>query len=284
SVGGFWVSGLILFLIATGLPWSTFWGDYFKTMRSVTGTAVVKQDWDGGHAEHEMDGKHDEHRGHGEHAGHGENAEHQQHANGAKPKPSGGPSWRTPVPDLDSYDLTLVNNAAAHASQLDWLPPVLVKPPTDGSTVWTIASDTPNRPHRQTMRWDAASQVMVDHETFAMRHWVDRVVRQGIALHEGQRFGLANQLIALTATVGLVMLSSTGIILWWRRRDQLGHSNRGLSPPASKANSQPREFSRKRFAILAIVTSALAIYLPLFGLSLAAVLMVDRVAMRFLFD
>ncbi len=48
SVGGVWASGLILFLVVTGLPWATFWGDYFKSMRRWTGTAVVKQDWSSG--------------------------------------------------------------------------------------------------------------------------------------------------------------------------------------------------------------------------------------------
>ncbi len=36
----------------TGLPWATFWGDYFKNVRKWTATDVVKQDWDSGHGAH----------------------------------------------------------------------------------------------------------------------------------------------------------------------------------------------------------------------------------------
>ena len=51
SVGGFWLSGLILFLVATGLPWANFWGDYFKSIRKVTGTSNVVELWDHGNTE-----------------------------------------------------------------------------------------------------------------------------------------------------------------------------------------------------------------------------------------
>ncbi|MFN5741729.1 MAG: PepSY-associated TM helix domain-containing protein, partial [Planctomyces sp.] len=45
AVVGLWITGLALFLLLTGLPWAKFWGDYFKTVRQITGTAVARQDW-----------------------------------------------------------------------------------------------------------------------------------------------------------------------------------------------------------------------------------------------
>ena len=50
GVTGFWISGLALFLLFTGLPWAKFWGDYFKNVRRLTGTAVAEQDWTNGQA------------------------------------------------------------------------------------------------------------------------------------------------------------------------------------------------------------------------------------------
>ena len=50
AVTGFWISGLALFLLFSGLPWAKFWGDYLKAARRLTGTAVARQDWTNGAA------------------------------------------------------------------------------------------------------------------------------------------------------------------------------------------------------------------------------------------
>ena len=263
SVGGFWASGLIVFLIATGLPWSTFWGDYFKWVRKATGTNVVVAHGDGGH----RDGEHWD----GGHVAHQKGGAETTGDTEEKARSAGGPSWRTPPPDPSSYQLDELVSVATFAETVDWLPPVLLLPPPSSDSVWTIKSETANRPHRKSIRYDVSAQQVVNHETFADRHWVDRVVGQGIALHEGQRFGLPNQLIALFATASLVMLSCTGILLWWRRRD-----GGWLSPPAS-SRAEP---STTRLAMVAIVGASLAVYLPLFGITLVGVLVLDRIAFR----
>lgn len=45
AVVGIWVSAFTLILLLSGLPWSQFWGDYFKQVRQLTGTAVARQEW-----------------------------------------------------------------------------------------------------------------------------------------------------------------------------------------------------------------------------------------------
>ncbi len=256
SVVGFWASGLILFLVATGLPWSTFWGDYFKSVRRLTNTAVTARHWESGHADH-----------HGN-----EPAKKSTDPNATKRGGAKGPSWRMPVPDPSRYQLEEIDRVALFASTLTFDPPMIISPPSESDSVWTIKSETANRPHRQTIHFDAAAGKVIRHETFSDQHWVDQVVGQGIALHEGQRFGLINQLIALFATTALVVLSASGLILWWRRRDSLG-----LSPPAMSRTSsnRPSTISPARTAILSIAVAMLAIYLPLFGASLVVVLVLD---------
>ncbi len=259
SVGGFWGSGLIVFLIATGLPWSTFWGDYFKWARNVTGTAVTVQHWDGGHANHVTERAAPQLQGSTESL-----------ARGSVAKP--GPSWKSAAPDPNGYDLTQISKVAEFAGSAAMQPPVLLLPPQTAGSVWTVKSETANRPYRQTIRYDASASRVIDRESFSDRHWLDQMVGQGIALHEGQRFGLLNQLIALLATTALVMLSLTGMILWWRRRN-----GPGLSPPvANRSQSTARRISWFRGAVLATVGVALAIYLPLFGATLFSVLLLER--------
>ncbi len=251
SVGGFWASILILFLVATGLPWSTFWGDYFKKVRRFTGTAVVKEHvhehWESGHE---------------------------------NPKPARSP-WRSSAPEPDTYSIEQLDDAITYAKTLGWLPPVIVHPPSDNSDTWKIESTTANRPHRQSLMYDVAKGEVIGRETFANEHWVDQLVGQGIALHEGQRWnqhslGWINQALALIATTGLVMLSVTGVVLWIRRRD-----GNGLSPPPRRSSGATdrtdANFSVARSLVVVLTMTILAVYLPLFGLTALVVVVLDAV-------
>jgi len=254
AVFGFWCSGLILFLIATGLPWSTFWGDYFKQIRRWTGTSVATQSWDGGHSA----------QGHS----------HKPDSPAKKPK---GPSWRSAAIDPSHYQLNEIDAVANFAKSLQWLPPVEVSPPTDRTSVWKIQSTTANRPFRQSLFYDASLGQVTSAETFADKHWVDRLVGNGIALHEGQRFvgtrfGWLNQLLALFATACLMLLSCTGFVLWWRRRPKHERLSLNLHSPKRPSSSEGLVISKLRTAILLGAIGVLAVYLPLFGLTLATVL------------
>jgi hypothetical protein len=44
------------------------------------------------------------------------------------------------------------------------------------------------------------------------------MVGTGMAAHEGQLFGISNQLLGLFTVIGLLLLSASAVILWWRRR------------------------------------------------------------------
>ena len=66
AVTGFWVSGLALFLLLTGLPWTTVWNDAFKEVRRATGTLNAPQEWSSGRKSEQAD----EHAAHRALAGH----------------------------------------------------------------------------------------------------------------------------------------------------------------------------------------------------------------------
>lgn len=94
----------------------------------------------------------------------------------------------------------------------------------------------------------------------------------GIRAHMGFLFGLLNQLVLLAVAVGLLTVIVLGYRMWWQRRPTRGPRRavgrppvrgaiRGLPPPA----------------IIGLACAALAVgwFLPLFGLTLAAFLVVD---------
>ena len=179
---------------------------------------------------------------------------------------------RKSVPDPNLYSLTELNQAVQFAQTLDFLPPVSIAPSTEDASVWVIKSETANRPYQQTILYDVAKEEVIDHEKFSDRHWIDQAVGQGIALHEGQRFGWLNQAIALLTTFGLVLLSFTGLVLWLRRRNGPGLDSPAINSVDAKNYAS---ISRGRLFALAVVVFGLGLYLPLFGITLFAVLLLD---------
>lgn len=248
SVTGIWVSFLVLFLLVSGLPWAKFWGDYFKTVRALTGISSPRQDWSNNSDRARV-------RGQSQEAG-----EHGDHGNGTG---RGSRPNQTPPTDLAGLDMVL-----ASVIPLNLPAPVVVAPPRSGKTDWSVKSMTPNRPWRVNLVVDGKTGRIVSRDGFWDRHWIDRMVSVGIAAHEGRLFGWPNQLLGLMAALGLLMLSLSGIVMWWRRRAQgvLGAPEALISPKVS-------------MGFLGLVV-LLGLYLPLFGVSLLAVLLLEWTLLR----
>lgn len=257
SVTGIWISFLALFLLATGLPWAKFWGEYFRSARSVV-ASVASQDWTvGGEALESSEGAAvNGMQGSGEHSTHHD-----------KPSQSGGGERRggTPFPE----DLTEFDRVAKTAVRLSLAHPVIITAPRTGSADWNVKSDAQNRTLRANVLVNGKSGEVVQREDFKDRPWIDRVVGIGIAAHEGQLFGWPNQLLGLVTAFGLVLLSFSGYIMWWRRRKKgtLG---------------APETLQAPRFRWpLALTVVVLSIYLPMFGASLLVVLLFEYFVVRY---
>ncbi|MGV3486883.1 MAG: PepSY-associated TM helix domain-containing protein [Planctomycetaceae bacterium] len=242
SVTGMWVSVFALILIVTGLPWATFWGGYFKAVRSWTGTNVARQDWSTG----------------GEMPQPSAVGEHASHAAGHR-----SAIWSPSLSSLRELD-----QIVARVRPLQLAHPVTISPPDRPHGDWTVQSLTGNRPLRVTMTVHGATGEVTSIQRFADRHWIDRLVGTGIALHEGQLFGWINQAVGLLTVLGLVTLSLTGLVLWWRRRDRGGLG----TPQAGPASP--------RSPLLWVCIAALVIYLPLFGASLLLMLALEKLVLR----
>jgi len=246
AVTGFWISCFVLFLLLTGLPWAKFWGGYLKEVRQLTGTAVAQQDWTSGAAKPEKTAaKAVEHTDHSEHMA-----------------MSGWSSSGNAAQDYSAVDRMI-----ATVRPLNLAPPVLVSPPMKNSTHWTAKSDAQNRPLRVNLVLDEKTGAILKREDFKDRHPIDRIVGIGIAAHEGQLFGWPNQLLGVLTACGLLLLSVSSVILWWRRR---AHGVLGAPDPGA----------RSRFSAgLAVIVVLLGIYLPLFAASAIIVKLVEKFAL-----
>ena len=236
AVTGLWVTLGALFLIASGLPWANAWGDYLQQVRQVTGTSAEGQDWSSGSA---SDARARAAADAGMRAMMSAHAEHH------------GMTMSHVAPPSAALD-----KVVRRAEALGFAAPVGVSPPTAGGAPWQVRSQADNRPRRDSAEI-ASDGSLIGVERFAERHWIDRTVGYGVAIHEGAWWGLANQLVNLAVLIGLVLLSLSSVVLWWRRRP-----SGSLGAPSALAPL------RHSWALVAAVL-LLALLMPLFGLSLA---------------
>ncbi len=248
AVTGVWISAFALFLILTGLPWADGWGAYFKQWRAVTHTAVSKQDWSTSRAEVLAD-------------------------RNALNKPGLQSPGAMPDMDHSPYIMPAIASPLAYkpydrlvpvAASLGLAAPVEIVPATQTGGAWTIRSNAPNRTLRDVVQVDPHTGAVVSRKNFSQGMMLDRLVGVGITTHEGQLFGWVNQLLGLTAAMGLNLLSVSAVVLWWRRR------HRGvLGAPVPTA--KPRWTAPLLAAVL-----ALALYFPEMAYSLAFVFLLER--------
>jgi len=237
AVTGFWVSGLALILLFTALPWTDVWASGFRIVRAEMGWVSRVQDWKGGadpHAAHD-------------------------HRAMAMAAPSPTPS-RVPLS-------TIVLRARSEA-----LPsPVIVQPPgapnlfgPPNGNVWTLTTQTQNRPLVRKVGYDPETGIEVSRDGFADKHVIDRIVGVGIAWHEGALFGIVSQLIGVATALALVTLAVSGFLLWRRRK------------PAGGLGAPPLPRDPARLKGVAAIMLLLAALLPLLAASLILLWIVDR--------
>ncbi|MGH8517733.1 MAG: PepSY domain-containing protein, partial [Panacagrimonas sp.] len=112
-------------------------------------------------------------------------------------------------------------------------------------------------------------------ETLVRTTWADyppipRAVATGVDLHEGTFFGRSNQWLNTAVAVSLVWLSITGFLSWWWRRPRDGRVR--LAAPPRSPGALPRW--------LLVTGAVLCVVLPLLGLSVLALWLLDSTWLR----
>lgn len=239
AVAGVWVSVFTLFLLISGLPWAASWGGMLKDIRQAGTAITVRQDWTTGSqsevAERIAANRQD-------HAGH-----HR----------SGG------VAMSEGLYLEL-DRLVPVVAPLGLAAPALISPPSGLSASWTARSEAQNRPLRQSLTLDGATGTITSRKFFAEWALIDRLVGYGVAIHEGQMFGWLNQALGVFTALGLVVVSVSGFVMWWKRR------------PAGKLGAPPAGRRLTSLPLLLAGIGVLGIALPLLGASLLIVLAFDR--------
>ncbi|MFK0245507.1 PepSY-associated TM helix domain-containing protein [Amycolatopsis azurea] len=234
---GLWVLLGALFLSATGLTWSAYAGENVSALRESLGWATPALKVAGG----------DEHAGH---AGHGE--------------------AHTPAPARpESVDAML---ASARAAGID-AASVEIGLPAEPGGPWQVAEVERGWPTQvDTVAVDGTTGQILGEVRFADYPLMAKLARWGIDAHMGVLFGWPNQIALLLLGAGLVTMVVLGYRMWWQRRPTRAT---GLRFGRPIPRGQWRKAPPALVAGLVVLAAAIGWFVPLFGISLLAFLVID---------
>jgi uncharacterized iron-regulated membrane protein len=256
-IGAFVGVGLLALLV-TGLPWTGFWGAKVQTFATERGSSMWSTDPG---AISNPTSTLDESLPHS----------HQQDvpwAMGDSEVPSS-----SPPKDGTERSVANVDTAIAVADRMGLRHPMTVALPAadDTSGVFSVigyAFDAPS--DERTVHIDRYGGKVLSTYGFDDYPVLAKVVSQGIGLHEGRSLGLWSFWGSALMCVGIIAMCVTGPLMWWRRRPR-GAARIGAPRGRMPIRSTP---------LLAVLLVALGIFLPLFGISLLAVLLLDQLVLR----
>jgi uncharacterized iron-regulated membrane protein len=218
AVTGMWVSAFAMFLLITALPWTVVWGAGLEKTRALL--TPEKKEW----AASPID-------------------EHAQH--------------RGEMAAANVASSVTLDDIIRRVAPLGLEPPVRVYLPNERMPYFRVRAETQNRPLVRELELDAHSGEVLRERNFGQKPAIDRVIGVGVAAHEGQLFGLANQLLGLFTALSLITLCISAVVMWWRRR-----------PEGSLGLPAPRVDGFAIRAPLRALIVCIALLLPVLGASL----------------
>ncbi|RNM26651.1 PepSY domain-containing protein [Dickeya undicola] len=235
----------LLFFSATGLTWSRWAGDNVAQLRAVMGwqTPSVNTHLDTASAP--------------------PSSAHAEHSLMSMPlHPT------TSQTDPQTFDSVL---AAARAAGID-AGKIEIRPATRLQRAWTVSEINRTWPTQvDAVAVDPMTFRIVDKVNFADYPLAAKLTRWGIDAHMGVLFGLPNQLLLSAFGLGLCSLIVWGYRMWWNRRPKRPIAT---SPLQTLTTAFLQLSGRLRLLVL-VITSTLAISLPVMGVSLAMFLLID---------
>ncbi|HIW32833.1 MAG TPA: PepSY domain-containing protein [Candidatus Paenibacillus intestinavium] len=241
AVPAFWLSLLLVILIASGLPWSGVLGGQIDKLANSTNTNTPPYAYSFG--------------------------EKPQSVTVAKDIAEDLP-WATqnlPVPISISSDYiplnidTIVNTAAKHNVLL----PYTITLPQEEAGVFTLSTSHIKPGKDATLHIDQYSGAILTDVRYADYGVMGKAISLGIAFHEGKLFGLANQLVGLIACIGLILIAISSYIMWKKRK------------PEGKLGAPSQPKNKKVTVGLLIIMLICGALMPLVGLSILIVLLLD---------
>ncbi len=256
AVTGLVVGSVLVFLAVTGMPWSVFWGAYanqwanghnfgypvgVRVSLSMSDQRLAEAGPTNWTLQQARLPQSDEHAG---------------HAGPASPPAA------IPVPSIG------LNAAVATFDRLGLAPGYAVALPRGPTGVYT-GSVYPNDLQRQrVVHLDQYSGRTLLDMGYADYGPLGRALEWGINVHMGQQWGRANQFVLLAVCAGVVLMSVSAVVMWWKRR------------PSGSMGVPPLPLNQRALRGVVAILAVGGLLFPLVGLSLLVMLAADLAFIR----
>ncbi|ADE72709.1 MULTISPECIES: PepSY-associated TM helix domain-containing protein [Priestia] len=237
-VPAFWITGGMLFLIMTGLPWSGFWGNNFQTLTTNSGVGYPPSIWIGSAPQSITKTK------------------------DIADVPWAAENLEVPVSKIQGLTPLSIDDVVHIANREKINSSYTVYIPQKKEGVYTLSAFPPRAQDEVTMHIDQYSGAVLADYRYDNYGLIGKIVALGITLHKGTQFGFINQLISLLICLGIIFVIGSGLYLWWKRKPK-------------KELGAPKATSIKNIKSFLILLVGLGFLFPLVGLSLIIVCLVD---------
>ncbi|MFD2262894.1 PepSY-associated TM helix domain-containing protein [Lacibacterium aquatile] len=238
AVTGAFVGVFILFLAITGMPWSIVWGDRVNEWANSANFGYPE----------------------GVYVGVPISDEHAAHVTGTS-------TWSTeqarmPLSTGDGGKVG-VDTIVAQLATLKIAPGYALALPKGSEGVYSATVYPDDVTGQRIVHLDQYTGEPLIDMSYADYGVGAKAMEWGISVHMGQEYGLTNQIVLAVACLGMVLLSVSAGVMWWKRRPA---GSLGVPP-------MPRE-KRLLWGVLAILAVGGILY-PLVGASLIVIVLID---------
>lgn len=246
----------LLMMVVTGLPWTGVWGAKVQELATSQGSSLWSLDHG---AASEPGSRLDESLPH-------------SHAQREVPWAQGATEVPSSDPDGSGLDsVANVDTAVVVAEREGLTHPMTIVLPSGEDGVFSVIGDAFHDPSRErTVHIDRFSGEVRSTYGFDDYPLAAKAVAQGIGLHEGRSLGLVSFWFALLFCVAVLFMCVSGPLMWWRRRPSRSGS---VGAPRGKMPVRATWWLLGALVVLGVV-------LPLFGVTLLAVLVLDQLVLR----
>jgi uncharacterized iron-regulated membrane protein len=245
AVVGLFAAAVIVFLAVTGMPWSGFWGQEVRKLTTDAGLGRPKPP---------------------------ASAAAWGHAPGHKMADSSAVPWALQETEMHGdpmdHPALSLNDAVALVNATDLSRPYVLSIPQKPGKAWSAAYMPDQVEKTRTLYLDPADGAVLADIGYQRFGPAAKAIEWGIAVHQGQQYGLVNKLVMLAGCIAVWLLGVSAIVMWWKRR------------PKGRLAAPPAPTDKRVYLAVAAVVLPLGLFYPLVGGSLLIILTLDFVIRR----
>ncbi len=251
---GFWAATGLLFFLLSGMTWTGFWGGQFADVWNRFPASMWNQVPESAPLARQL------------------NQPHQQTVPWAlenTPLPeSGAHHTHTTSPTLSHQGQIALQQIVELAESRGVAPGYSISLPQGERGVYTVSLFADDPRHDATLHMDQYSGAVLADVRWQDYSAVAKAVETGVMLHMGKMYGPLHQLVMLVLCLLILLLSLSGLWLWWQRR------------PARRFGVPPLPHSLSLWRGALVISAVLGLLFPLLGGTLLLVWLLDSAWLR----